>query len=58
MMNVSCQELHEETVLVKNVVSRDVTPCGSRKNLRFAGKYRLHHQGEKNQRARNNVTGN
>jgi hypothetical protein len=36
----------------------DVTPCGSRKNTRFGGTYRPHHQGEKNQRARNNVSSN
>jgi hypothetical protein len=34
----------------------DVTPCGCCKNRRFGGKYRLHHQGVKNQQARNNVT--
>jgi hypothetical protein len=40
---------------MKNVFVWDVTPCGSSKNQRFGGTYRLHHQGEKNQRARNNI---
>jgi hypothetical protein len=30
----------------------DVTPCGSFKNRRFGGTYRLHRQGEENQRDR------
>jgi hypothetical protein len=33
----------------------DVTPCGSGKNRRFGGTYLLHHQGDKNQQARNNA---
>jgi hypothetical protein len=41
----------------KNAVVWDVTPCGCRKNQRFGGTYRLHHQGKKNQRVRN-VSGN
>jgi hypothetical protein len=36
----------------------EVMPCGSCKNRRFGGTYRLHHQGEKNQRAGNNVNSN
>jgi hypothetical protein len=32
----------------------DVMPCGSCKNQHFRGTYRLHHQGGKNQQARNN----
>jgi hypothetical protein len=35
-----------------------VTPYVSCKNRRFGGMYRLHHQGDKNQRARNNVSSN
>jgi hypothetical protein len=31
----------------------DVKTCGSRKNWRFGGTYRLHHQGLKNKGARN-----
>jgi hypothetical protein len=53
--------LHEEQSLrmtLKNAVFWDVTQCGSYKNRRFGGSYRLHHQGEKNQRARNNVSCN
>jgi hypothetical protein len=38
-----------------NAVFCDVTPCGSRKNRRFGGTCRLHHQGDRNRRARNNV---
>jgi hypothetical protein len=33
-----------------NAVFWDVTPCGSYKNRRFVGTFRLHHQDEKNQR--------
>jgi hypothetical protein len=40
---------------MKNAVSWDVTQCGSFKNLRYGGMYRLHHQGEKNG---NNVSSN
>jgi hypothetical protein len=36
---------------LKNAVFWDVTPCGSCKNRRFEGTYRLHHQVNKNQRA-------
>jgi hypothetical protein len=39
----------------KNAVFWDETRRGSCKNRRFVGMYRLHHQVEKNQRARNNV---
>jgi hypothetical protein len=35
-------------VTMKNGVFWDVTPCGSCKNQRFGGTYRLHHQGDKN----------
>jgi hypothetical protein len=43
-------------VTVKNAVFWDVTPCGSCKNLRFRGTYRLHHQSERNQRVRRYVS--
>jgi hypothetical protein len=33
---------------MKNAVFWDVTPCGSCKNRRFGGIYRLHHQGDTN----------
>jgi hypothetical protein len=36
------------TAIVKNAVFWDVTPCGSCKNSRYGGTYRLHHQGDKN----------
>jgi hypothetical protein len=42
----------------KNAVFWDVAPCGSCKYRRFGGMYRLHHQGDKNRRARNNVSSN
>jgi hypothetical protein len=35
-------------VIMKNGVFWDVTPCGSCKNRRFGGTYRLLHQGDKN----------
>jgi hypothetical protein len=40
---------------MENAVVWDVTSCGCCKNQRFGGAYRVQHQGEKNQRARNNV---
>jgi hypothetical protein len=43
---------------IKNTVFLDVAQCGSYKNRLFGGKYCLHHQGEKNLRARNNVRSN
>jgi hypothetical protein len=44
-------------VTMKNALFWDVKPCGSCRNRRFGGTYRLHHQDEKNRRARN-VSGN
>jgi hypothetical protein len=44
--------------IYKNAVFWDVTPCGSYKNQHFGGTYRLHHQADKNQQARNNVSSN
>jgi hypothetical protein len=38
---------------MKNAVFWGVTPCGSCKNRRLRGPYRLHHQGDKNRWARN-----
>jgi hypothetical protein len=43
---------------MKNALYWEVTSCGSCKNRRFEGIYRLRHQGDKNQRARNNVSNN
>jgi hypothetical protein len=40
---------------MRNAVFWDVASCGCYKNRRFGGTYRLHHQGENNQVARNNV---
>jgi hypothetical protein len=45
-------------VTMKNGVFLDVTPSGSCKNRRFGGTWRLLHQGDKNQRTRNNVSSN
>jgi hypothetical protein len=33
---------------LKNGVFWDITPCGSCKNWRFGGTWRLYHQGDKN----------
>jgi hypothetical protein len=41
---------------MKNGVFWDMMPCDSCKIRRFGGQFRLHHQGEKNQRVRNNVS--
>jgi hypothetical protein len=43
---------------MKNAVFWDVTPYGSCKNWRFAGTYRLHHDGAKNRRVKNNTFNN
>jgi hypothetical protein len=45
-------------VTMKNAVSWDVTPCGSYKNRRLEGIYRIHHQGDKNRRSGANVSSN
>jgi hypothetical protein len=45
-------------LFLKNAVLWDVVPCGSYKNRRSAGTYRLQHQGGKNRRAWNNVSSN
>jgi hypothetical protein len=45
-------------VTMKNAIFWDVMPCGCCKNRCSGGTYRLHHQGDKNQRARNNVRSN
>jgi hypothetical protein len=37
---------------MKNPIIWDVTPCGSYKNQRFRGMYRLHYQGDQNLWAR------
>jgi hypothetical protein len=41
---------------MKNVFSWDATPCCSCKNRRIGATYRLHYQGQKNQRTRNKVS--
>jgi hypothetical protein len=43
-------------VTVKNVVFWNIAPCGSCKNQRFIGMYRLQHQGGKDQRATNDLS--
>jgi hypothetical protein len=45
-------------VNMKNAVFWDVTPCGSSKKRYLKGTYRFHHQGDKNQWARNNIRTN
>jgi hypothetical protein len=44
--------------ILKNGVFWDVTPCGCCKRRRFGGTYRLHRQGDKNRRGRNNISSN
>jgi hypothetical protein len=46
------------SVSLKNAVFLDATPCGSCKNRRFGGTYRLHHQADKNRWTRNNFSRN
>jgi hypothetical protein len=46
----SCTQTHSN---MKNGVFCDVTPCGSCKNRRSGGPYRLHHEGDKNRWTRN-----
>jgi hypothetical protein len=43
-------------VAMKNAVFWDVMSCDCCKNRRFGGKCRLHHQGDKNWRAKNSVS--
>jgi hypothetical protein len=43
---------------VKNAVFLDVTSCGSWKSQLLGRTYLLHHQGDNNRRARNNVSSN
>jgi hypothetical protein len=45
-------------VTMKNVVSWDVTQCDSCKNRRLGERCPIHHQGDKNQRARKSVSSN
>jgi hypothetical protein len=52
--NVRSEVLTEVTM--KNAVFWDVAPCGSCMNRRFGVTYRLHHQGDKDQLARNNIS--
>jgi hypothetical protein len=49
---------HIAVMTMKNAVFWDDMPCGSSKNQCFRGTYRLHHQGDKNRRATNNVSSN
>jgi hypothetical protein len=43
---------------MENAVFWHVTPCGSCKNRRLRGIFRIHDQAEKNRRARNDVSSN
>jgi hypothetical protein len=45
-------------VTTKNAIFWDVCRVAFAKNQRFGGEYRLHFQGDKNRRARNNVSSN
>jgi hypothetical protein len=42
-------------VIMKSAIFWDVTPCGSCKNQHFGGLYHIHHHGDKNRLARNNL---
>jgi hypothetical protein len=46
------------TYVLKNAVLCVVMPYGSCKNRNFDGTYHLHHQGDKNRRARKNISVN
>jgi hypothetical protein len=43
---------------MKNGIFWDAMSCGSCKNRHYRGRYHLHHQGEKNLQARNNISRN
>jgi hypothetical protein len=43
-------------VTMKNTIFWNVTPCSSCKNRLFGGTHGLHHQGDENRQARNNVS--
>jgi hypothetical protein len=47
-----------KAMAINNAVFWDVSLCGSCKNRRFGGTYRLHHQGDRNRRARYDVSSN
>jgi hypothetical protein len=47
--NPRCRGEWWSSLLKKNGIFWDVTPCGSCKNQRFGGTWRLLHQGDKNQ---------
>jgi hypothetical protein len=50
-----CRQCVKPLRHLKNAVFWDGKQRGSCKNRRFGGTYRLHHQSNKNQRAKNNV---
>jgi hypothetical protein len=52
-----CKIIVFMAVTMKNAAYWDMTQCSSYKNRRFGGMYRHNHQGETNQRARNNISG-
>jgi hypothetical protein len=45
-------------VTMKNAAFGEVTLCGSCKDRSLGGMYRVHHPGDKNRRARNNISSN
>jgi hypothetical protein len=45
-------------VTMKNAIFWDITPCGSCKNRRFGGMYRLNRQADKSQRVRKEASSN
>jgi hypothetical protein len=52
------ENLAECTIMLKNCIFWDVTPCGSCKNRRFGRTWLLLHQGDKNRWTRNNTSCN
>jgi hypothetical protein len=58
--NISQHVMYEifTAVIMENAVFWDATPRDSCKNRRLGGTCSLHHHGDKNQRARNNVSSN
>jgi hypothetical protein len=59
--NISTNYIKTPTIsnlmkILKTTIFWDMTLCGSCENRRFGGRCRLHHQGERNQLAKNNIS--
>jgi hypothetical protein len=55
---ILCKFWSFRSVAIKNAVFWDVSPCDSSNNRHFGVTYGLHHQCDKNRRARNKVSSN